>query len=43
VNFSRTCLMTKGTHRCHNVFRPGGFRTQILALDAEVRDKFYFL
>jgi hypothetical protein len=34
--------MTKGTHRCHNVPRPVRFRTQILALAAGVRDKFYF-
>jgi hypothetical protein len=34
--------MTKGTHRCHNVFRVVGFRTQILTLDAEVRDKILF-
>ena len=33
----RTCLMTKGTHRCHNrsTIRPA-FRSQIFALDAEL-------
>jgi hypothetical protein len=36
--------MMKGTHRCHNVFRVGGFQPQILALDAEVsRQNLFFV
>jgi len=34
--------MMKGTYHCHNIFRLVRFRTKILTLDAEVRDKFYF-
>ena len=42
ASFSRTCLTMKGTQRCHNVSGLVGFRTQILALAADVRDEFHF-